>query len=172
VKAALKCAQNQIYPENLADAIAAVNAMQAGLSEREKANARATTNPCAGCHTSFDPYGVALENYDIIGRFRTMDAEGRPIDASVTLPPKAGGQSVPNAVEMAKTLAAGDAFTVCMTKNLISFALAEGGGDTESCATKTVAENFSGTGRTFSDLVKIIASSNVFQLRTAGGSAP
>ncbi|HVJ18181.1 MAG TPA: DUF1592 domain-containing protein [Polyangiaceae bacterium] len=172
VNAALLCAQNPIFPENLADAIAAVNAMQAGLSEREKANARATTNPCAGCHTSFDPYGIALENYDIIGRFRTMDPEGRPIDASVTLPPNAGGQSVPNAVEMAKTLAAGDAFATCMTKNLISFALAEGGGDIESCATKTVAENFAATDRTFSDLVKVIAASNVFQLRTAGGTAP
>jgi hypothetical protein len=172
VNAALLCAQNPIFPEGLADQIAAANAMQAGMTEREKATSRATTQPCSSCHPAFDPYGVALENYDIIGRYRLNDAEGRPIDASATLPPNAGGQSVPNGVEMAKALGAGDAFAVCMTKNLISYALAEGGGDIQSCATRTVAENFAASGRTFSDLIKIIASSNVFQLRVAGGSAP
>ena len=172
VNAALLCAQNPVFPEGLADEIAAVNALQVDLSERQKADARATTVPCAGCHSAFDAYGVALENYDIIGRFRTADEKGRAIDASVLLPPNAGGASVPNAVEMAKTLAAGDAFATCMAKNIISFALAEGGGGLESCATKTVAENFAASEGTFGDLVKIIASSNVFQLRTAGGSAP
>jgi hypothetical protein len=172
VNAALLCAQNPVFPEELADEIDAINAMQAGMSEREKANARATTQPCAGCHSGFDAYGIALDNYDIIGRYRTMDAEGRPIDASVTLPPNASGASVADAVAMANTLAQTEGFRLCMTKNLITYALAEGGGDTESCATKVVAERFADGDATFSDLVKMIASSNVFQLRTAGGTAP
>lgn len=172
VNAAFLCAQNPVFPEDLADQIEAVNASQSGMTEREKAESRGSTQPCAGCHVGFDAYGVALENFDIIGRFRTADDQGRPIDASVTLPPNAGGAAVPNAVEMAKALAQSEAFSVCMTKNLITFALAEGGGDTESCATRAVAERFAESDRTFGELVAIIASSNVFQLRAAGGTAP
>ena len=39
-------------------------------------------NPgCAGCHRIFDPLGLALENFDATGRWRTTD-QGAPIDAS------------------------------------------------------------------------------------------
>ncbi|RPI56540.1 MAG: DUF1592 domain-containing protein, partial [Acidobacteria bacterium] len=42
-------------------------------------------NPtCAGCHRLTDPVGFALEHYDAVGRWRTMDG-GEPIDASGTL---------------------------------------------------------------------------------------
>jgi hypothetical protein len=40
---------------------------------------------CATCHQRIDPIGFALENFDAIGRFRTRDRTGRPIDANVKL---------------------------------------------------------------------------------------
>lgn len=44
-------------------------------------------NPsCAGCHAMFDPYGLALEEYDAIGQFRTKYADGTPVDADAELP--------------------------------------------------------------------------------------
>ena len=43
-------------------------------------------NPaCASCHSRIDPLGFALENYDVLGRWRTEDA-GKPIDAKGELP--------------------------------------------------------------------------------------
>ena len=43
------------------------------------------TNPaCVGCHRLTDPVGFALENYDAVGRWRTLDG-GVPIDASGAL---------------------------------------------------------------------------------------
>ena len=36
---------------------------------------------CAGCHKVMDPLGLALENFDAVGRWRTADA-GVTIDAS------------------------------------------------------------------------------------------
>jgi hypothetical protein len=43
-------------------------------------------NPvCASCHAKMDPFGFALENFDAIGRYRTVDA-GVPVDASGTMP--------------------------------------------------------------------------------------
>ena len=40
---------------------------------------------CAGCHARFDGFGYALEGYDAIGRFRTIDLGGRPIDTRTAL---------------------------------------------------------------------------------------
>ena len=40
---------------------------------------------CANCHSRIDPLGFALENFDVLGRWRTEDA-GKPIDASGELP--------------------------------------------------------------------------------------
>lgn len=44
------------------------------------------TNPvCAACHAKMDPLGFALENYDVLGRWRTTD-NGQPVDTRAELP--------------------------------------------------------------------------------------
>ena len=40
---------------------------------------------CAVCHDRIDPLGLAMENYDPIGRFREQDLNGQRIEALVTL---------------------------------------------------------------------------------------
>jgi Protein of unknown function (DUF1592)/Protein of unknown function (DUF1588)/Protein of unknown function (DUF1587)/Protein of unknown function (DUF1585)/Protein of unknown function (DUF1595)/Planctomycete cytochrome C len=40
---------------------------------------------CARCHVRIDPFGFSLEAYDPIGRHRTKDLAGRPIDAKASL---------------------------------------------------------------------------------------
>jgi hypothetical protein len=43
-------------------------------------------NPaCSGCHQRMDPLGFALENFDALGKWRTI-ADGEKIDASASLP--------------------------------------------------------------------------------------
>jgi hypothetical protein len=40
-------------------------------------------NPsCNSCHAVIDPLGFALENFDVIGGWRTVDESGKPVDAS------------------------------------------------------------------------------------------
>jgi hypothetical protein len=44
-------------------------------------------NPmCAACHTRFDTLGLAFEGYGPVGKVRTKDLGGRPIDASAEFP--------------------------------------------------------------------------------------
>jgi hypothetical protein len=40
---------------------------------------------CAACHSVIDPPGLALENFDPIGRWRETDS-GQPVDPTTTLP--------------------------------------------------------------------------------------
>ncbi len=42
-------------------------------------------NPsCNSCHSVIDPLGFALENFDVIGGWRTLDESRKPVDASGT----------------------------------------------------------------------------------------
>lgn len=60
---------------------------------------RAGMPACASCHAHFDPYGLAVDGYDVVGRVRTGDERGMSIDARATLPPELGGAKVNGAVE-------------------------------------------------------------------------
>ena len=48
---------------------------------RQVMEAHSANPACASCHVIFEPLGLALENYDATGMWRTEDA-GTPIDAS------------------------------------------------------------------------------------------
>jgi len=50
---------------------------------------------CAMCHTHFDSLGLAMEGFDPIGRARTKDAAGRPIDNMAVLPNGESAQGIP-----------------------------------------------------------------------------
>jgi hypothetical protein len=52
---------------------------------REKLAQHRANPACANCHSRIDPLGFALENFDVLGRWRTEDA-GKPIDAKGELP--------------------------------------------------------------------------------------
>lgn len=82
---------------------------------------------CAACHTTLiNPIGMALENYDTFGRYRTQepifDAQGAvaqwvPIDAT-TSPRLDGTQSVVNnGVELSTQLSTTDKFSACFARN-------------------------------------------------------
>ncbi|QDT73708.1 DUF1592 domain-containing protein [Lacipirellula limnantheis] len=51
------------------------------LTVRQQVERHVSDPKCAGCHRRIDPYGFALEAYDAIGRRRSTDLNGQPIDA-------------------------------------------------------------------------------------------
>lgn len=53
-----------------------------GNTERERIEGVTEPPSCAGCHTYINPFGFMMESYDAIGRFRTEDEHGYPIDPS------------------------------------------------------------------------------------------
>ena len=64
---------------------------------------------CNQCHGVIDPIGLALENFDAIGRWRTMDrAAEAPIDASTVLP---SGVAIDGPVALRGQLARAPAMT-------------------------------------------------------------
>ena len=173
VNKSMLCQTNPPFPTDpaLVAKIEEAGTTLASASERERAAYRASTPPCSGCHRVFDAYGLALDSYDIIGRYRTMDPQGRPIDPSVTLPALFGDQVSPNAVDMQQRIAENPGFTACFSKNMLSWALAEGSQLTPtSCATKALVDAFDKTDKSLSSLLRQIAVSKAFTHRNAGAN--
>ncbi|MEZ5962706.1 MAG: DUF1592 domain-containing protein [Planctomycetota bacterium] len=56
-----------------------------GLTVRARMERHRRDKACASCHVQMDPLGFALENYDVLGRWRT-EVHGTPVDARATLP--------------------------------------------------------------------------------------
>jgi len=54
-------------------------------SLRDQLETHRSDPQCASCHNMMDPLGFGLENYDVLGSYRTQ-TRGVPIDASGTLP--------------------------------------------------------------------------------------
>jgi hypothetical protein len=77
---------------------------------------------CAACHNIMDPLGFALENFNAVGQYRTIDPDTRtPIDATGTLP---DGTPVASAVDLRRALVKHpDKFVLALTENLFTYAL-------------------------------------------------
>ena len=54
---------------------------------------------CAICHTHFDSIGLAMEGFDPIGRARSQDLAGRPIDNRSELPDGTTATGIPQLIE-------------------------------------------------------------------------
>ena len=57
-----------------------------GLSFRQQLEIHRKDPKCATCHARIDPLGFGLENFDAIGRWRTREVNGQPVDSTAVLP--------------------------------------------------------------------------------------
>lgn len=55
------------------------------LTLRQQLETHRSKPECAACHDKMDPLGFGMENFDVLGRWRTSD-KGQPIDTKGTLP--------------------------------------------------------------------------------------
>jgi hypothetical protein len=79
--------------------------------------------PCASCHTMTDPFGLAYEGLDAIGRVRATE-NGLPIDVSaLSLASFAQGTEFNGPIELANLLAGDAQSQQCMTRQWLAFAL-------------------------------------------------
>jgi len=79
---------------------------------------------CASCHVGMDPLGFALENFDAVGKWRTVDIDGTPIDASASLP---DGTTFTGSAEMRNLLLTRrEEFVGAFVDKLLTYALGRG----------------------------------------------
>ncbi len=90
-------------------------------SVRERLEQHRKNPVCASCHASIDPPGFALENFDGLGAWRTVDENGKPVDSAGTMPSgvKVEGLSGLRAMLLGQR----EQFVGTVTEKLLAYAL-------------------------------------------------
>jgi hypothetical protein len=124
-------------------------------------------NPaCASCHRMIDPAGLALENFDAVGAWRTRDGgpRGAPVDASGQL---VDGTRINGVVELrAALLREPETFVRTLTEKLMTYAVGRGLSATDMPAIRTVVRDSAKDQYRFSSVILEIVRSVPFQMRT------
>ncbi|HYP13260.1 MAG TPA: DUF1592 domain-containing protein, partial [Bryobacteraceae bacterium] len=132
------------------------------LSIRERMAQHRADPACSGCHQLMDPVGFSLENYDAVGRWRTVD--GRlPIDTAGSLPDGTkfdGVQGLQKAL-----LSRPHAFATTLSEKLLTYALGRGVEHYDAPAVRKVVRESEAGNFKFSSFIVGIVNSTPFQMR-------
>jgi mono/diheme cytochrome c family protein len=139
---------------------------QQAKTVRERIEQHRSKPGCFSCHGVMDPLGLALENFNAVGQFRTQDPETMTlIDASGTLP---DGVSIKGPEDLRRALVAKpDQFVQALTENLLSYALGRSVDYRDMPAIRNIVRGAKGDDYRFESVVLGILSSDAFRKREA-----
>ena len=122
-------------------------------------------NPvCASCHKLMDPMGLALENFDAVGAWRTED-NGGPVDTSGQL---ADGTKIEGVVGLRETLLKQpEALVTTATEKLLTYALGRGLEPEDMPAVRAIVRQSEHDGYRFVSLIEGVVNSTPFRMRKA-----
>lgn len=139
------------------------------LTVRQRLEMHRNEPTCASCHAKIDPLGLALENYDAIGAWRTdQNGEGfrrnaPPIDASGTLP---SGRAFKTPNEFKKALLAEkDRFTRAFTEKMLTYALGRPVGYTDRKSIDQIVAIVKKQDYRMQSVIQAIVASELFQTK-------
>ena len=120
------------------------------------------TNPtCAACHKIFEPIGLAMENFDAVGTWRTQD-EGSPVDATGLM---IDGTRVDGVVGLrGMLLRYSDQFLRVVTEKLLTYGLGRGVEDGDMPTVRAIVHGAAPSDYRFSSIVLGIVKSDAFQM--------
>ncbi len=134
-------------------------------SVRERLERHRQNPACAVCHSQMDPLGFALEHFDAIGRWRAVDEERTPIDASGVLPDGSPFEALSGlqAVLMERR----QDFARTLTGKLLSYAIGRGLEHYDQPAIRRVTRDAASRQYSWSSIILGIVQSAPFQMRRA-----
>jgi len=135
----------------------------AAKSMRERLAQHRQNPSCSSCHAVIDPLGFALEHFDVIGGWRTVDEGGRPVDASGAT---AGGEKVDGLNGLrALLLADPERFPRTVTEKLLTYALGRRLEPSDQPAVRKIVRDAAAGGYRWSALILGIVESPPFLMR-------
>lgn len=140
------------------------------LNMRQQMEQHRANPVCAGCHKVMDPLGFALENYNAIGSWRTVDAaSGAPIDSSGALP---DGTAFDGLLGLRKALLDSRKadFILTVIEKLLTYALGRGVDYHDAPAMRAIMRHTAQDNYRLSSLVLAVAESKLFQQRRRANS--
>jgi hypothetical protein len=137
-----------------------------GVSTRQRLVEHAATPSCQACHQLMDPIGFGFEAYDGLGRFRTADSNGQPIDDQGMLAMTDSDGPFKGAIELGRKLAGSAQVRACLITTALQFARGPGA-DGDRCLQQKLTAAFDGAKHDIRELFIAIARSEGFGYRRA-----
>jgi hypothetical protein len=132
------------------------------VSLRKQLEAHRANAVCASCHSKMDVLGFGLENYDAIGKWRTVDGKF-PIDVGGTMP---SGKTFQTAAEM-RTILVGSMPQIsrCLIEKIMTYALGRGMQTYDNRTIDQINKDLATDGYKFQTLIYDVVRSLPFQSR-------
>ena len=131
------------------------------LTTRERMEQHRSNPQCNSCHRVIDPLGLALENFDVTGRWRIRD-NGAPVDATGDL--YDGTKMAGPAGLRAALLKHSDAFMQTFTERLLTYAVGRRVEYYDMPAIRTIMRDAAKNDNRFSSFVMGVVTSKAFQM--------
>ena len=147
-------------------ALEATNATAGGkvLSTRERMEEHRKNPACQSCHKVIDPLGLALDNFDVTGKWRIKD-NGVPVDTAGVM---YDGTKIDGPASLRDALLAHqDVFLQTFTDNLMTYALGRRVEPYDMPAVRAIEKQAAAADNRFSAFVLGIVNSAAFQRRAA-----
>ncbi len=133
-----------------------------GDTVRERLEMHRANPTCAACHSIMDPLGLALENFDLVGRWRDQE-DGHPIDATAEL---TDGTPLSGPADLRRALLSrSDAFVTALTERLLTYALGRELEYYDRPTVRAIMREAETQGMTLAALVQAVAASDAFTKR-------
>jgi hypothetical protein len=134
-------------------------------STRERFRQHAEDAACSVCHQLMDPLGFGFEEYDGIGRFRSMDG-GRPVDASGSLlNTRDADGPFRGARELAERLSRSAEVRDCVATQLYRYAFGRLDGPGDGCSLRSLREAFAASGGDLREMIVAVTRTEAFLSR-------
>jgi len=152
-------------PPGVETNLAAKEGEQATTLRARLESHRAVTS-CNQCHGVIDPIGLAMENFDGIGAYRTRESDSRlPVDATSVLP---DGTPLNGVVTLREALARKpEQFVWALTQKLMMYGMGREIEPQDMPQVRQIVRDNAATGYRFFDLVKGVVNSDAFRLQGA-----
>jgi hypothetical protein len=125
---------------------------------------------CAVCHSRMDPIGFALDNFDAVGRWRTVAESGETVDPIGVLPDGTKFNGVVGLREL--LLSRPREFVTTLTENLLTYALGRSLDYKDGSTVRTITRDALRDDYRFSSLILGVVRSTPFQMRASASQSP
>ena len=144
-----------------------VPALLANQTNRERY--QVLTGGCGlECHNVYiNPVGFAFEQYDGIGRFRTMD-NGKPVDTTGSYPFADGTRSFKDSEELMQEIASAPQAHQCWSKKLASYALERDIMDSERPTVEALGAVSQASGGSLKQVMLALVQNQAFRTHVGG----
>ena len=130
---------------------------------RERMEQHRSNAACSGCHQLMDPIGLAVENFDAVGRWRNRGEGDVAMDVVGALP---GGATFTGVAGLKKALLERpDMFVTTVTEKLLTYAIGRGIDAADAPAVRAITRDARNRNYRFSSLIMGVVQSTPFQMR-------